>query len=233
MSAAEGGEDGASAPPAAALLLGGAAPCGAAVAASAVAPPELPAAAAAGGPAGLLTARRALRSSPRPWLCWLAFSWPVPSDVSADSLLGRSISSIRAISPVRLPGAAGHIWPLRATRELFVRAHQSGVRRYGDPRVQARCLFLSLCDAPPLRLGHCRRAAEHPGGPGLLSRTAGGRSIAGGRTHQSDRPLRQACHQRGRRRREGRHLAERSQDVIGSDGRCQVPNNHSKYGTSG
>jgi hypothetical protein len=28
-------------------------------------------------------------------------------------------------------------------------------------------------------------------------------------------------------------LAERNQDVIGSDGRCHVPNNHSKYRTSG
>ena len=28
-------------------------------------------------------------------------------------------------------------------------------------------------------------------------------------------------------------MAERGQDVVGSDGRCHVPNNHSKYRTSG
>ena len=51
-------------------------------------------------------------------------AWPS----AADSLFCRSISSIRAISPVRLPGAAGLIGPLRATRELFVRAHWCGIR---------------------------------------------------------------------------------------------------------
>jgi len=28
-------------------------------------------------------------------------------------------------------------------------------------------------------------------------------------------------------------LSKRGQDVIGSDGRCHLPNNHSKYRTSG
>ena len=112
--------------------------------------------AAAGGPAGRVTARRARRNKPCPWPPSCS---PVPSGPFADSLFSRSISSIRAISPVRLPGAADLFGSLRATRELFVRAHWSGTRHAGVLRVQARCHYLSLCSVPPLWLGRFRRGA--------------------------------------------------------------------------
>jgi hypothetical protein len=110
--------------------------------------------AAAGGPAGRVTARRARRSKPWPWPPSCS---PAPPGPFADSLLSRSISSIRAISPVRLPGAADLIGSFRAARELSIRAHWSGSRRVGVPRVQARCQYLSLCSTPPLWLGCVRR----------------------------------------------------------------------------
>jgi hypothetical protein len=49
----------------------------------------------------------------------------------------------------------------------------------------------------------------------------------------AQRPLSQPRHHGGRRWLQGRHVAERNQDVFGSHGRCQVPNNHSKYRTPG
>ena len=211
---------------------------------------------AAGGPAGLVTARRARRSRPFPWVP-LSAGWPgvsggaddPVSDASlpawpsaADSLFCRSISSIRAFSPVRLPGAAGLIGPLRAARELFVRAHWCGIHLAGVPRIQARCQYLSLVSVPPVRPGRLRRDR----GPrrarrrwrfrlaGRVGRIIGTRraSLRGG-SIDAQRPLSQSRHHCGRRWLKSRNVAERNQDVFGSHGRCHVPNNHSKYRTSG
>ena len=161
---------------------------------------------AAGGPAGLVTARRARRSRPRPELPFSAAdplpvvaagplaeaAWPlpdsaepagplVPADASAGSLFCRSISSIRAISPVRLPGAADLIGPLRATRELFVRVHWSSTRHAGVPRIQARCQYLSLCSVPLAWPGRFRRVS--------------GLTEADGGSVNAQRPLSQSRHQ--------------------------------------
>jgi hypothetical protein len=161
---------------------------------------------AAGGPAGLVTARRARRSRPRPELPFSAAdplpvvaagplaeaAWPlpdsaepagplVPADASAGSLFCRSISSIRAISPVRLPGAADLIGPLRATRELFVRVHWSSTRHAGVPRIQARCQYLSLCSVPLVWPGRFRRVS--------------GLTEADGGSVNAQRPLSQSRHQ--------------------------------------
>src|SRR5215472_5837843 len=126
--------------------------------------------AAVGGPAGLVTARRGRRSVPPPLLSLSVADPDTPAEPpdpvapSADSLFCRSISSIRAISPVRLPGAVGLSGPVRATRELFVRALWSGTRRAGVPRFQARCQYLSLFSVPPAwpgRLRHCASLRGH------------------------------------------------------------------------
>ena len=135
---------------------------------------------AVGGPAGLVTARRGRRSVPPPLLSLSVADPETPSGPdtadpdtpaeppdpvapSADSLFCRSISSIRAISPVRLPGAAGLSGPYRATRELFVRALWSGTRRAGVPRFQARCQYLSLFSVPPAWPGRLRHSASPRG----------------------------------------------------------------------
>jgi hypothetical protein len=117
-----------------------------------------------GEPAGRISARRALRSSLRPCP---PVSWPSGPGAGpslSDCLFSRSVSSIRAISPVRLPGARSRIRALRATRELFVRAQWDGARRFGALRIQARCLFLALRRALPFRQGHFRRGPRGPGG---------------------------------------------------------------------
>jgi len=56
-------------------------------------------------------------------------------------------------------------------------------------------------------------------------------SVCGG-SITAERALSQARHHRWRRRLNSRQVAERNQDVVGSYGRCHVPNNHSKYRTS-
>jgi len=146
-------------------------------AASGAVPPEAlsapgalppPGALASGGPAGRLTARRARRSSLRPWP---SPSWPASADPLVMSLFCRSISSMRAISPVRLPGAVGLARPYRATRELFVRANWCGACNYCAFRIQARCLFLSLVRAPAWGPG---RASPGGGaGPGCRASRRG------------------------------------------------------------
>jgi hypothetical protein len=208
---------------------------------------------ASGGPAGRVTARRVRRAGLPAWLLLSPADPDVPAPPpdpigpSADSLFSRSISSIRAFSPVRLPGAGSLNGPLRATRELFVRAGWSGSRRTGVPRYQARCHYLSLFSAPPVWPGRLRLSGRLRGaGPvtarqrcrsprtQLVSRDAGTRcaGLCGGSIN-AQRPLSQPRHHSRRRRLQGRHVTERNQNVFGSYGRCHVPNNHSKYRTSG
>jgi hypothetical protein len=215
---------------------GGADACGSAAGISPVAD-SAGGASGAGGPAGRVTARRARRSKPRPVppSCSEASLRP-----SADSLFSGSFSSIRAFSPVRLPGAADLTGSLRAAQELFVRALWSGTRHSGVPHIQARCLYLSLGNAPPVRPGPVRRFGPYGAGRRWRSVLAGwaGHCVRIGRAGtcggiSAQWPLSQTCHPRGRRRLKGRQVAERSQDVIGSHGWCHVPNNHSKYRTSG
>jgi hypothetical protein len=171
---------------------------------------------AVGGPAGRVTARRVRRSRPLPLLSFSVAELgasaelepPDPVAPSTGSLFCRSISSIRAISPVRLPGAVGLHGPVRAARELFVRALWSGARRAGVPRFQARCQYLSLCSVPPAwpgRLRHCvSPRGTHPGQADLrcrfrqirlVSRLAGARSagLRGGNIN-AERPLSQPRH---------------------------------------
>ena len=77
-------------------------------------------------------------------------------------------------SPVRLPGARVRLRALRAARELVVCARWCRVARYGGPRYQARCLFLSLCRGPAgrrrnvLRRGPARACGTR--GPGRAGR---------------------------------------------------------------
>ncbi len=77
---------------------------------------------------------------------------------------------MRAISPVRLPGAVGRSRPPRAARELFVRALWCGACDSGAFRIQARCLFLSLIRAPALRPG--RFSPGGGAGPGCARQGA-------------------------------------------------------------
>ena len=162
--------------PAAGAGPAGAGPAGSAAgpAAAAAGPAGPPAPAASGGPAGRLTARRARRSSLRP-----ALRRPGQPRLPISYFLALSLDLEHAGNLSRqAPGRWRPSRPLRAARELFVRALWCGARSSCALRIQARCLFLSLISAPALRPGRVRpgggagpalpasRRGSSPGGSG-------------------------------------------------------------------
>ena len=118
----------------------------------------------------------------------------------------------------------------RSAQELVARARWEGAGHVAGP-LRARCLYLS-CAAPGAALPRGRS-------PDCVARrTAPGHSASGGSAgHVGRWPPRQyrqvALAPAGSpavvTTARGRPPAECGQDVVGSHGRCHMPNNHSKY----
>ncbi len=139
------------------------------------------------------------------------------------------------------PAPVGSVSSIRVNLPSCSRA-MSGERSLEALSSSSAARELSLC--PPARADGSRLGRAWPRAAADVRRAGSRRSGAdvvpvrcqwiGHRAGLLvERPLRQPGHRGGHRRREVGHLTESGEDVVGSNGRCDVPHDQSKYRTRG